>query len=310
MPLISVVVPLYDKARTVMTTLQRALAQSFADFEIIVVDDGSRDGSGALVETLRDPRLILIRQENAGVSAARNRGIMAARGQWIAFLDADDEWDTGHLSSLWDALKSHEVVAGFSNARVESRDGAPKLGADVPAQVILDYFDFALAQNGYPQQTSATIIRRDAAIEAGLFAVGAAMGEDVDLWCRLALRGPMLYTAACTATYNDVPRETSAAHYLQRTPEYPCFAASLSRLFDKGEVPSHLAMSARRYANFLLLEYARQLLERGLYAKARDVLYRHCDARLDPVRFSRRLARTYTLGRIAHALIRGKIHRG
>jgi glycosyl transferase family 2 len=89
---VSVVVPLYNKAPTIQRTLDSILGQTFADFELIVVDDGSTDGGAEVVEGCRDPRVRLIRQSNAGPGAARNRALAEANGQYAAFLDADDEW--------------------------------------------------------------------------------------------------------------------------------------------------------------------------------------------------------------------------
>ena len=165
-PLVSVIVPLYNKVGTVAETITRALAQSFTLFEIIVVDDGSTDGSAAVVAGIADPRLTLILQDNGGVSAARNRGIMAAQADWIALLDADDHWDPDHLERHWQAVQGKNAEAAFSNVRLESRPGAPMIPEDVPAGPVADYFDFALTQGGYPNMTSAMIIRRDAAIAA------------------------------------------------------------------------------------------------------------------------------------------------
>jgi glycosyltransferase involved in cell wall biosynthesis len=309
-PVISVVVPLYNKAKTVRKTLTHALAQTFSDHEIIVVDDGSTDGGAALVAGIADPRLALVLQDNAGVSAARNRGIMAAQADWIALLDADDLWDADHLERLWHAVQVAGVDVAFSNVRLESRPGLPMIAQDVTAGRIDDYFDFALKHGGYPNMTSAMFIRRDTAIAAGLFTVGVTMGEDLDLWCRLALRSPLLYTGALSLTYNDVPRDHSTARNLNHRPGFPFFAACLPTLLDRGEVPAHLESSARRYANFLVLEYARQLLDRGLNTEARDVLYRHCNPRLDRLRFYRRYARTYGLGRAAFALSGRRIQTG
>jgi glycosyltransferase involved in cell wall biosynthesis len=309
-PDISVVVPLYNKAQTVEKTLSHALAQTFTNHEIIVVDDGSTDGSAAQVAGISDQRLALVLQDNAGVSAARNRGIMAARADWIALLDADDHWDADHLERLWHAVQATGIDVAFSNVRLESRPGSPMIAEDVPAGRIDDYFDFALTHGGYPNMTSAMFIRRDAAIAAGLFTVGVAMGEDLDLWCRLALRSTVLYTGTLTVTYNDLPQDHSIARNLKHRPGFPFFAACLPTLLDRGEVPAQLEWSARRYANFLVLEYARQLLDRGLNREARDVLNRHCNPRLDRMRFYRRYARTYSLGRAAFSLSGRRIQSG
>ncbi|MGL4636646.1 MAG: glycosyltransferase family 2 protein [Beijerinckiaceae bacterium] len=310
MPLISVVIPLYNKADSVVRTLAGALAQSFQDIEVIVVDDGSTDGSGNLLRQFQDPRLIIFHQDNAGVSAARNRAIMAARADWVAFLDADDDWDKDHLALLWRALGTQDVVAAFSNTRLESRPERPLVSGDVSAQIIEDYFTFALANGGYPNMTSAMLVRREVAIKAGLFTVGVSLGEDIDLWGRLALQGAMLYTGAVTMTYNDVPRDNNVAKNLSRRPEFPFFAGCLPTLCAEGEVPDHLEASARQFANFLLLEYARQLLDRGLHAEARQVLRKHCDPSLDPLRYGRRYARTWKLGRMAFQLSGRSIQAG
>ena len=97
--MISVVIPLYNKEHYIATTLQTILAQTYQDYEVVIVDDGSTDGSVNAVERLCDSRLRLVRQNNAGVSVARNRGIEEARGELIAFLDADDEWKPDYLAT-------------------------------------------------------------------------------------------------------------------------------------------------------------------------------------------------------------------
>lgn len=97
--MISVVIPLYNKERQIANTLHTVFAQTFTDYEIVIVDDGSTDRSAEIVAAMHDKRIRLIRQKNAGVSAARNRGISEARGEFIALLDADDEWKPDYLAT-------------------------------------------------------------------------------------------------------------------------------------------------------------------------------------------------------------------
>ena len=108
----SIVMPVWNKEEYVAATLTAALAQSFADFELIVVDDGSADRSMAIVRGFDDPRIRILVQANAGPGRARNAGIAAARHDWIAFLDADDLWLPDHLDEL-DRIRSRHPEAGL-----------------------------------------------------------------------------------------------------------------------------------------------------------------------------------------------------
>src|SRR4030042_5052103 len=93
MPTVSIIIPTYNRAHLVMRAINSVLDQSFQDFEIIIVDDASRDNTEKMVSGIRDKRIFYIRHEkNRGGSAARNTGIKQARGEYIAFLDSDDEW--------------------------------------------------------------------------------------------------------------------------------------------------------------------------------------------------------------------------
>lgn len=302
-PRVAVVVPLHDKAAFVLGAVESVLAQTLDDFELIVVDDGSTDGGALALSTISDPRLTVITQPNAGVSAARNAGVRRTRAPWIAFLDADDGWSPEHLATLLEAAGSARAVAAFSNLWLASR-GGPAMDRAIPARIIDDYFAFALARGGYPASASSILVSRAAFEMAGGFEQGRALGEDVDLWCRLALLGPFAYTARITAHYDDAPSGGPSSHQ-RRQPEPHPFAMRLARLEREGRVPPGLRRSARRYANFLNLEYARQLIDRGRTAEARHVLLGQCRLLHDPLRYLKRLARTSPLGGRAYALARG-----
>ncbi len=306
-PFVSIVIPLYNKADSVRQSLLCAASQVDADFEIIVVDDGSTDGGADLVKTAGVPRLRLIQQVNAGASAARNRGIAEAEGRWIAFLDADDLWSQDHLACLTQVIKRGDVVAAFSNVQLQSRAGRPLLDTAVPAQKVSDYFSFALSNGGYPTSSSSIIAQKQELIAAGLFAEAVSSGEDIDMWCRLACRGPFFYNARLSSTYNDA---RSPTRFPADEVVFPAFAQHFPQLIRDGKLPSVLTESARRYVNFLILEYARQLLDCGRYAEARSVLLKHCVPTYDLNRYLKRLVRTSFLGRSVYRFNRAERTRG
>jgi cellulose synthase/poly-beta-1,6-N-acetylglucosamine synthase-like glycosyltransferase len=302
-PRVSIVIPLYDKADVLRDTLTCILSQTVQDFEAIVVDDGSTDEGGALVETARDPRFRLLRQANLGVSAARNRGILEAQAEWVALLDADDLWLSTHLADLVSAVQHAGVIGAFTNYIFESR-GLLAVENGVPSQRVDDYFSFALANGGYPMHTSSVLFRREQLIDCGLFAVGKSMGEDIDMWCRLAFHGSFQYVARPSATYRDALDSSAVARNLRREAPFPVFAQRLPDMISDGEVPARLIPSARRYANFLLLEHARLLLDRGEHSRAREVLLQQCTLAWDPKRYLKRLLRTSLLGQWGFQLTR------
>src|SRR6516225_6449942 len=302
-PRVSVVIPLYNKADVLKDTLAAVLRQTVQAFEVIIVDDGSTDGGGVLVETARDPRFRLLRQANLGVSAARNRGILEAQAEWVALLDADDLWLSTHLADLVSAVQDAGVIGAFTNYIFESR-GLPAVENGVPSQRVDDYFSFALANGGYPIHTSSVLFRREQLIDCGLFAVGKSMGEDIDMWCRLAFRGPFRYVARPSATYRDATGSGALTRQFRKEAVFPVFAQGLPKMISDGEVPKHLETSAQRYANFLLLEHARALLDRGEYSQAREVLLQQCTLAWDPMRYLRRLLRTSLLGQWGFQLAR------
>lgn len=105
--MISVVIPLYNKEASIEQSLKSVLSQSYDDFEVVIVDDGSTDASVSIVESINDPRLRLIKQENGGPSKARNTGVQNARGEWIVFLDADDEFLPNALKMFAETIKAN-----------------------------------------------------------------------------------------------------------------------------------------------------------------------------------------------------------
>src|SRR5205823_7692478 len=122
-PLFSVVIPVFNRARTLPAALESVLAQTEQDFEILVIDDGSSDDPAAVVAGFPDPRIRCVRQENCGAGAARNRGIDLARGRFIAFLDSDDRFLPHHLSSMRSMLENRKNTTAYAPMIVDRGAG-------------------------------------------------------------------------------------------------------------------------------------------------------------------------------------------
>jgi glycosyltransferase involved in cell wall biosynthesis len=114
-PAVSVIIPAYNRVHCVAAAVESVFAQTFTDFEIIAVDDGSSDGTHDVLKSFGD-RIRLIRQENHGVSSARNTGVRAARGKWVAFLDSDDRWHADKLERQMAVLEKYNARLCFTRA--------------------------------------------------------------------------------------------------------------------------------------------------------------------------------------------------
>lgn len=206
--MISIIIPLYNKEASIATALRGVLAQTYQDFEVVVVDDGSTDGGAAVVETFEDPRIRLIRQENAGVSAARNRGIAEARGEHVAFLDADDEWMPEYLETQHKLTEKYSHCDVFvTNYEFHNEDGVVtkttinNLSFATEDGVFENYFEVAIAST--PPICSISIMMRIEIIRSiGGFPVGVTLGEDLLTWARLACKYRIAYTKKPLAIYN------------------------------------------------------------------------------------------------------------
>ena len=198
-PRISIVMPLYNKAETVLDSLRSVLVQTVTDWELIVVDDGSTDGGGEQVSMLGDTRLRLIRQENSGVSAARNAGVELARADLVTFLDADDLWKPYFLAAIL-ALREEYPQAGWFATSYEIRPDAGTsravrlsgLRSGFERGLLTDYFRIA-SRSDPPVWTSAVAVIKTNLQTIGGFPAGISSGEDLLTWARLAVRYPVAY---------------------------------------------------------------------------------------------------------------------
>jgi glycosyltransferase involved in cell wall biosynthesis len=202
---ISVIVPLYNKARYIARAVDSVLAQSYTDFELIVVDDGSTDGSSDIVRQYSDPRIRVITQENAGECAARNRGVEEAKYDLVAFLDADDEWHQCFLLRTLSAINCFDgAVAVFSNFvfvnTTQTMTLAIRCDEKSSPCLIQDYFRFVL-YHGMGMCSSVVMLKKNAIMKANGFPVGRKVGGDLDTWFRLACIGKIVFVPQVLATY-------------------------------------------------------------------------------------------------------------
>lgn len=199
--MISVVIPLYNKASSIGGTLDSVLAQTYTDFEIIVVDDGSADGGADVVLSYDDARVRYVRKENGGVSSARNMGIELAKGEYVSFLDADDKWDPTYLEELVRLIEDCPEAGIYGLGLGLSVAGKPqdeKYGSGFRGYVRNPW-----TTNPWCWTGSSTTIRKEAFDKVGLFDERMAYGEDLDMWWRVALEYPGAYYEKTLAYYEQ-----------------------------------------------------------------------------------------------------------
>lgn len=238
--MISVVIPLYNKVQHIAETLSSVLAQSVNPREIIVIDDGSTDGGAQVVRQFESAGVRLITQTNQGVSAARNRGLEEATGDYVAFIDADDYWLPDHLRELSELIEKWPQAVLVSTSHLIKRDGmvySAKSSLPLGWEGCVTNFFTAFANGLSLVNSSTACVKRGVALELGGFPVGVKRGEDIILWVRLALNGLVAHKSVTTAVYNQVADNRST---LMRAHEPPGSLVYLSQLLTCGQLTPNL----------------------------------------------------------------------
>ena len=245
--MISVVIPLYNKAQAIRKTLDSVLAQTYKDFEIVVVDDGSTDGSADVAETtLLASRLSplafrLIRKPNGGVSSARNACVLAARGEYVAFLDGDDLWHPEYLETL------HQLIVDYPDAALYGIGCTTMNGDKIPENVALstERGEVNDLWNNYPGYWtgSSSSSSRARLLEIGLFDTRMTHGEDIDMWWRLLLSGKGVFDNRVLAYYRQdtenramnklIPLEKHIPYFVDKYAEARANNVDFCRYFDR-----------------------------------------------------------------------------
>ena len=224
---ITVVIPVHDRAELLGAALRSVQAQHRAPAEVVVVDDGSTDGSAAVAEQFG---CTVIRQEQSGASAARNRGLHAARTARVAFLDSDDEWLPGHLEALARVRATFPLV---STAAVTTAGAL--VGSQRTRPLRLRSPDRLIWPDN-PVVTSAASVDRLVALDAGGFDTTMTYSEDLDLWARLLQLGAGVVLPEVTVRYRVHPGQVSA--------DVEAMRAGAGRLHERGSISDATARRA------------------------------------------------------------------
>ena len=275
-PVVSAIVPLYNKGAFIRRTLASILAQHFEAFEVIVVDDGSTDDGPEIVRQCDDPRVRLVCQENAGPGAARNRGIQESRAPLIAFLDADDEWDPQFLSECVSVLRANPscavavtgYLAGADRATALEclnkevvTEGPYRLPVDVPAKKLRSIVDSFI--------TGSTVSRREVVEKyGGFFARRCTYGEDTYLWLQVLLNHPVYIIRKPLVWYNYAGSSLGVGRKAVLPPKptltYP------GPIRDR--CPPEYRQTLERFFTLMVLQYMMFCIRAGQQADGRALL--------------------------------------
>ncbi len=200
-PLITVIMPCFNAAAYLYSSIKSVLEQSFTDFELLIVNDGSIDNSLSIIESFHDSRIKSINQTNQGVCIARNKAIAMAKGKLIAFLDADDTWHQDCLSELYQALTQYPQAAlaycGWQNFGLPGSSGEPY----IPPDYENEYKLIQLFENcRWP--INACLTRKEAIVNAGSFDTRFQTSEDYLLWLKIAKDYPIILVPKVLAYYH------------------------------------------------------------------------------------------------------------
>ncbi len=214
-PLVSAIIPAFNAAETIGRALDSVAGQTYPEIEAVVVDDGSTDDTGAIVREYY-PEAVYVRQENAGVGAARNAGADAARGEFLVLLDADDEWDPRYVEHLVELSELHpdaEILA--CNAAVSrGKHKFPFCRPPGPAVRELSLYEML---RGVRPPGVAFMIRREVFLRVGGFDASILAAEDLDLMCRVvASGGKLIYSIEPLYHYRLAENSRSGRSYTVR----------------------------------------------------------------------------------------------
>lgn len=225
---LSIIIPLYNKRNSLRNCIQSVLNQTYKNFELIVVDDGSTDGCQEIVKEFEDSRIRFERKENGGVSSARNRGVQLARNPWIAFLDADDIWAEWHLETIVH-LSQREPLALVLSTSIDTFISSQ--GVESKLNSVSKEFNHYLIKDLHKDWlekkqvicSSSAVVHISCFARVGYFREDLIKGEDTDFWARLFEYFTFAKTDMITAFYRIESVEGNASRSVNSVKKYEVY---------------------------------------------------------------------------------------
>lgn len=277
--IISVVIPLYNKADYIARAVFSVLAQGSAIGEIIIVDDGSTDEGSAVLDSIGDSRIRVIRQINSGAAAARNVGIAAAKFPYVAFLDADDVWLPTFVSELIALMLMFPQATTFATSFARVWPGGRRVPVQLPKeliglerQILTDPFS-AWSANSFFSISTSSCVRRSALNDHDIrFPIGEKLGEDQDVIFQLMIAGDIAFSTKTLAEYSQaIP---GSAYTSLPSVVLPCY----TRLLEQTRLatfPAKHRRGARRVVGTSYLNTAVMLISKGQRFAAARLTFSH-----------------------------------
>jgi glycosyltransferase involved in cell wall biosynthesis len=261
---VSVVIPLYNKAPFISRAINSVMLQKKLPREIIVIDDGSTDGGGEIVSQMNNPLIRLVQQVNKGVSVARNVGISLAKGELIAFLDADDEWKPGFLEAIHGLRELYPQAGAYATAfeKIDHKGRRnTKKCKGISSSPGKHYFINNLFSFGVTPPllwTSAVVVPKIVFNKVGYFKEGEQRGQDIDMWIRIGIHYPIAFNSTILATYRH-----DATERISRIIPFdhePAFSITIDNVINSNMLPQKKMHDLKEYGAYYRYAAVRQLI--------------------------------------------------
>ena len=269
----SVIIPVYNGEKFIDNAINSVISQTYKDFELIIINDGSKDNTSKVLEKYAsNPKITIINQENGGVSLARNNGISRAVGSHIVFLDADDEWEAYHLETMARLIEKYPSAGLYGTfTRTELVNGDVisecKFFKDKDNDVFLEDFfeEYHKDKSAKMFTVITTCISAEAIKKTGGFPVGCAIGEDLELSLRVAAYYPVVLCKTITATYK---KENSIATKIKSFDADWKFFDTVEELYADNTIPPSKKENLKKVMGWFTMRRCRHYIIDGQKRKA------------------------------------------